>query len=81
MLTPSPHIRFDTWANTERIQYLDTPDFVKHLQLVCDRRDHLLSDCDYLSVFHQEAVQKLKGDGKKESRLVLGKMRVIGRGY
>jgi hypothetical protein len=65
---------FETFRNfcngnlADTLQYLDLPDFAKHVKLLAGRAMHFSTDPEYLSTFHRESLQKVKGETKKETR-------------
>ncbi|KAG6868786.1 hypothetical protein C0993_010713 [Termitomyces sp. T159_Od127] len=60
---------FDTiyGKNENQLQYLDRDDIKTYLGALVERKDHLVHDAEYINVFHQEHLGRMKTDKKKIS--------------
>ncbi|KAF8515684.1 armadillo-type protein [Hysterangium stoloniferum] len=52
---------------TEGLQYLEWSDFGRFVTTLNSRREHCINDSDYVQVFVQESLCKLRADGKKDA--------------
>ncbi|KAK0200852.1 hypothetical protein DFS33DRAFT_1386800 [Desarmillaria ectypa] len=61
---------FDTiyGASTVNLQYLDQDDLKRYLVAIAEHEEHLLHDPAFLSIFHQEHLQRLKSDKRKHAQ-------------
>ncbi|KAG5637085.1 hypothetical protein H0H81_005818 [Sphagnurus paluster] len=50
-----------------QLQYLDRDDLKKYIDALQEHRDHLAHDFNYLTLFHQQHLGRIKGDKKRDS--------------
>ncbi|TCD67119.1 snoRNA-binding rRNA-processing protein utp10 [Steccherinum ochraceum] len=54
-------------ASSTSLLYLDWSDLTRYIQALASSMDHLLNDATYLGVFHQQLLNPVKTDNKKDA--------------
>lgn len=65
------------WGRTLRqrtaasLQYLDSADQLRYLQIITDKRDHIVNDENYLISVHHEVLTTTQAEGKKDAKYTI----------